>query len=189
MTHLLFFFACSGATDVKDTSVDTGIVEPSTEPSTEPSGEPATEPSSETSTDASFVVFNELLAKSDLTEDWIELYNSSTTDVDLSGLGLIDDIESDEAWLFPDGTMISAGGYLLVWADDAGSEDTQGEVTSSLHATFKLSKDGESVYFVGEDGTVISEVTFPALSAEQSYALQSDGSWIVSDSPTPNMAN
>ena len=83
MTHLLFFFACSGATDVKDTSVDTGIVEPSTEPSTEPatepstepSGEPATEPSSETSTDASFVVFNELLAKSDLTEDWIELYN------------------------------------------------------------------------------------------------------------------
>ena len=77
MTHLLFFFACSGATDVKDTSVDTGIVEPSTEPSTEPSGEPVTEPSSETSTDASVVVFNELLAKSDLTEDWIELYNAS----------------------------------------------------------------------------------------------------------------
>ena len=55
--------------------------------------------------------------------------------------------------------------------------------------TFKLSKDGESVYFVGEDGTVISELTFPALNAEQSYALQSDGLWIVSDSPTPNMAN
>ena len=177
MTHLLFFFACSGATDVKDTTPVSSVTDSAIEPSTEFSG------------DTSVVIINELLAKSDLTEDWIELYNPSTADVDLSGLGLVDDIESDEAWLFPDGTMISALGYLLVWADDMGVEDTQGELTSPLHATFKLSKDGESVYFVAADGSVLSEVTFPALSVEQSYALQSDGSWVISDSPTPNMEN
>ena len=181
MTYTLLFFACSGATDVKDTAFDTSTVEPVTES--------VSEPSSEIGSDTSVVTINELLAKSELTDDWIELFNPSTTDVDLSGLGLVDDIESDEAWFFPDGTMISAGSYLLVWADDADGEDTQGEVTSSLHATFKLSKDGESVYFVTGDGTVLSEVTFPALGAEQSYALQSDGSWVVSDSPTPNMEN
>ena len=185
MTHLLFFFACSGAIDVKDTAVETDSVEPVTDSASDSS----TEPSAEIGDDSSVVIINELLAKSDFTEDWIELYNPSTVDVDLSGLGLVDDIENDEAWFFPDGTMISAGDYLLVWADDAGNEDTQDEVTSSLHATFKLSKDGESVYFVTEDGTVLYEVTFPALDAEQSYALQSDASWVVSDSPTPNMEN
>ena len=116
MINFILFFACSGAIDIKDTSEDTAFIEePSEEPTSEPTGEPTSEPSSESENNVSDVVINEVLAKSDSTDDWIELYNSGTLQVDLSGLGLVDDIETDEPWFFPEGTVLSAGGYVLIW--------------------------------------------------------------------------
>jgi autotransporter-associated beta strand protein len=49
-------------------------------------------------------------------EDWIELYNYGTEPVDLSGWGLSDSYNNPFKWTFPEGTVIGAGEYLLVWA-------------------------------------------------------------------------
>ena len=131
---------------------------------------------------ASNVKLNEFLAKSSETADWIELYNSSNESIDISGWGLVDDIDEDEPWMFPTGSIIVSEGFILVWADD-------GEEGDGFHASFKLSTDGETVYLLDPSEVVVDEVNFPSLEEDQSYALQSDGEWIVTDQPTPEAHN
>jgi hypothetical protein len=93
------------------------------------------------------LVINELLAVNNRTikdpqgnfADLIEVANTGTEAVDLSGLHLSNSKDKPRKWKFPRGTMLPPGGYLIVWAD-SDSKATQG-----LHANFKLSKTGETV--------------------------------------------
>src|SRR5947207_1630028 len=47
-------------------------------------------------------------------QDWIELYNSGTSDVSLQGYGLSDDPLLLFKWTFPNVTL-QKGGYLIIW--------------------------------------------------------------------------
>ncbi len=80
------------------------------------------------------VVINEFMSSNGETimdeeddyEDWIELYNTGTTTVDLTGWGLSDNDSHPFKWQFPAGATIGPGEHLLVWASgkdrDAGQE-------------------------------------------------------------------
>jgi hypothetical protein len=50
--------------------------------------------------------------------DWIELYNSDSIPYSLDGFFITDDLEDPLKWKIPDGNVIDAGGYLIIWADD-----------------------------------------------------------------------
>ena len=50
--------------------------------------------------------------------DWIELHNNGAAEVDLTGWSLSDDSGDPSQWIFPTGSMISAGGYLVLLADN-----------------------------------------------------------------------
>lgn len=56
-------------------------------------------------------------------EDWIELYNSSDEVVNLSGWGLSDNYRNPFKWTFPEGTVIGAGDFLMVWASGKDRKD------------------------------------------------------------------
>lgn len=77
-------------------------------------------------------------------EPWIELYNSGTNAVDLSGWFLTDDYSNLTKWAFPDGAVIEPGEYLIVWADNEPYE-TQG---TNFHTNFRLSPTNGSVALV-----------------------------------------
>ena len=85
-------------------------------------------------------------------DDWIELYNAGPSAVDIGGMFLTDDIDEPVRWQIPndrpDLTAIPAGGYVLVWAD--GDTDDAG-----LHASFKLSSDGEEIALFDTDGVTL----------------------------------
>ena len=49
-------------------------------------------------------------------EDWIEIYNNSSTSVDLSGWSLTDDAADLTKWIFPPGTSLGAGEYRVIFA-------------------------------------------------------------------------
>ena len=106
------------------------------------------------------LVINEFMASNESTvtdsegeyEDWIELFNNSDEDISLNGYFLSDDGDDLSQWSFPD-TTISAKGYLIVWTDN--DEDQQG-----LHANFKLSGSGETIYLSNSDTTIIEEVSY-----------------------------
>jgi hypothetical protein len=131
--------------------------------------------------ETSDVVINELMARNDTTiadpqgdyDDWIELFNMSGEAVDLSGMYLSDNPENPLKWKFPEGITITPAGYLLVWADENGG-DEQG-----LHANFKLSSQGETVWLYDTDANnnvLLDSVSFGALEADQSMGRVPDGS-------------
>ena len=141
------------------------------------------------------VVLNELLADNETTvtdpqgeyEDWIELRNLTDQPVDLTGWHLSDEPGNLRKWTFPAATIIPANGYLVVWAD----EDTT--ATPGLHASFKLSKSGETVFLTDTDANlnqVLDSVTYNPPTADVSYGrLTSDSDVWSTMPPTPNAAN
>ncbi len=116
--------------------------------------------------------------------DYIELHNTSAQAVDISGYALTDDPNDLQKYVFPEGTSVPAGGYLLIYA--SGRVDSPG---GELHAPFKLSSDGESVLLTDREGRAVSGVELPALLGDQAYSLDEDGNYTVGLAPTPGMAN
>jgi spore coat protein CotH len=86
------------------------------------------------------------------TDDWIELYNNTDADIDLSNAFLSDNSDNPEKWQFPVGTTIRANDYMIIWADK--DEDQEG-----LHADFKLNRDGDFIMLT-EGTDVIDSLTF-----------------------------
>ena len=125
---------------------------------------------------ASDVVINEIMASNDACQfdqdgefdDWIELFNVSNNSVDLSGYYLSDDATNPMKWEIPQGAIINGGGYLIVWADEDGSQD-------GLHANFKLSKNGEAVYLVTPTGDIADQIVFGPQETDKGYAREPNG--------------
>ncbi|MCI0538530.1 MAG: CotH kinase family protein [Verrucomicrobiales bacterium] len=141
------------------------------------------------------VVINELMADNERThrdpqgdfDDWIELRNLTDTEVDLGGKYLSDDPLNSRKWRFPDGTKISANGYLLVWADEDGT------APDGLHANFKLAVEGEQVLLIDSDANknaLLDSVTLGPQAADVSYGRGGDAlnRWDTM-MPTPGAAN
>lgn len=140
------------------------------------------------------IVINELMASNTQTvsdptgefDDWIELYNKSNTSVDISNWYISDNPLNRKKWRFPQGTNIPANGYLIVWADEDSSQNTP----TSLHANFKLSGAGESIYLSKSDSSLTDEVTFGAQRADMGFARRPNGTGsFVIQTPTFNANN
>ena len=100
------------------------------------------------------VFINDLFKKN----DWIELYNTTDTELDVAGLYLSDKLDNPMKYQIPSSATVSthipAHGHLIVWAD-------QLEAVSQLHAPFKLSnKDGGMVLLVSSDEFVQRNAAF-----------------------------
>ena len=85
-------------------------------------------------------------------DDWIELYNNTDEEVDLSNAYLTDNADKPRKWSFPVGAKIPANGYVIVWAD----KDTG---TSGYHANFKLAKAGGFIMLM-DDNLVLDSLTY-----------------------------
>lgn len=123
------------------------------------------------------VFINEFMANNDIAvegpdgdfPDWIEIYNGGATSVDLTGMYLTDDLDNPDSWQFPENTVIEAGGFLVVWADNTDDSD-------SLHASFGLNASGEAVGLFASDGlTEIDSVIFGEQLDDVSYGRLPDG--------------
>lgn len=115
-------------------------------------------------------------------DDWLELFNTGDTDLNLSGWRIADENAYDDAFEFSDTVTIDAQGYLLVWADN----DTE---QGPLHASFKLSADGEAVWLYDAEGLVVQHLTFGAFEADTTYGRQVDGMYETLPASTPGAAN
>ncbi len=103
-------------------------------------------------------------------DDWIELYNSSETAIDLSRISLNDDLLG-EKWTFPSGSIIPGKSFEVVICDgkeENGSTD------------FKL-KMGESIILIYTDSGkdyVIDRIDDIPDTYNGSYGLEIDGGGI-----------
>lgn len=142
---------------------------------------------------ASDIVINEVLAANASNNmdadfknfsDWIELHNTTSSEINVGGYYLSDDKGWKRKWRIPWGTKIPAGGYLIIWAD--------GENTG-LHTNFKLNIDGEIVILSNSSGNELDRVDFESDNQlpDVSYGRKTDGGslWGYFGQPTPGSSN
>jgi hypothetical protein len=170
----LFAVACSGKGSAEDTAA---VGDGASDGAADDAGDGTEVPGA--------LVLNEMLSSSDQISEFIEIYNGTDGDLDLSAWAITDGYAiGAEPFAFPAGTVVPAGAFLIVWADDGeGTEE-------GLHAPFKLKKDGEIITFFDASGAVFEEVSLPAMQAEQSFSrLPDGGAWAIIDGYSPGAPN
>ena len=118
--------------------------------------------------------------------DWIELYNSTDTDMDISGFGISDNLSQPMKYRFPDGSTIAAKGYLVVFC--SGNEGMQ---NGELHAPFGLRSYGEDVVIANRAGRIIDSYSFKNQETDVSMARIPDGAgeFQSNSQPSPGYPN
>jgi hypothetical protein len=112
------------------------------------------------------VRINELLPHSDTGEDWIELLNTGSEPVDLTGCTLTDNLDQPGLWAFPTNTVLLPGQFMVLTASQLG---------------FAFSELAEGVALLQMTGTnvirFLDTVDFPAANRNESFGLfeRSDG--------------
>jgi len=144
---------------------------------------------------AATLVINEIFANNARWEepdqslpDWVEIYNLSTTSVDLAGFSLSDTATVPDRWVLPPGSLVPAQGHLKVRFDAAAP-------ASSTNTGFGLRAEGGSVYLFGrpaDGGRLLDSVTYGLQPADWSIGRVPDGdsTWTLT-LPTlggPNLA-
>ena len=123
------------------------------------------------------VMINEMVANTDAPLlDFIELYNYSPFAVNLSGCFLTDE-RNTNIFRIPDGTIVSAGGFIAFDQDQL---------------SFALSAAGETVYFINSNANrVIDSVRFDAQATGASYGRYPNGAPTFHElsGRTPGIAN
>lgn len=109
---------------------------------------------------AGALVINEFMASNDNIPvpgdygdfpDWIEIYNTGDTPIDMGGWYVTDDLENIVQYQLPTDdpslTTVAAKGFLIIYCD---------KVDEGLHTNFKLSGGGEYVG-ISHDGVTLTE--------------------------------
>ena len=101
--------------------------------------------------------------------DYIELYNTGSSEAAVGGYALSDDAAQPRLYVIPDGTVIPANGHLVVYCGVKAGGSVKG-------AEFGLSKSGETVIFSDQSGNVVESIELPPMNDDTAYARVPDGS-------------
>jgi competence ComEA-like helix-hairpin-helix protein len=124
---------------------------------------------------ASGVYINEILPSpkgADETDEWIELYNSNNSDVDLSGWQVQDTEGTPTTYIFPKDSTISAYGVLVLKRPDT---------------KIMLNNDKDGLNLLTPDKKIVDSVIYAKAPTGQSYNKTSG--WVFSASLTPGAKN
>ena len=121
-------------------------------------------------------------------EDWVELYNTSGSSVDIGGYFLSDSENNRDKYQIPAGTTIPGNGFLVFWCD--GRDEFSG---GEYHTSFKLkqTKGTEEVVLSDQDTVVIDNIPLGRTQLGHSHCRTVDGGslWVIDITPTPGMSN
>ena len=104
--------------------------------------------------------------------DWVELYNTTSADIDIAGMFLSDNPENPKKYqigqTYGVSTIIPAHGFLTIWCDKL-------EPQSQLHASFKLDADGGEMVLTAADESWSDHFTYVAMEGDESVGRYPDG--------------
>ena len=115
--------------------------------------------------------------------DWIELINTSSEAVNITGWSLLDKSSRSSYFTFPS-YQLQPGETVVVFA----SGHLANENGADFHAPFRLSSSGDTLMLSDNHNTVVESLNIPALGGDQSYARMDNG-WKVTSEYTPRLAN
>jgi hypothetical protein len=111
--------------------------------------------------------------------DWVELYNTSATSVDLGGYSLTDDTASPRKSVIPDGITIEGHSALLFWADNSPDQ-------GKTHLALKFKSKAEEVVLYDAESRQVDLYRWTDAYSDISFARVPDGTgdWVRCASPT-----
>jgi len=123
--------------------------------------------------------------------DWVELFNPGDLPLDLSDFSLSDDVGDPRRWVFPAGSSIGAGQYLLVRFDSAAPASTN--TTGILNTGFGLGSGGDEVFLfnhLASGGGLLDSIAFGLQAADFTVGRfpNASGPWRL-NLPTPGSDN
>ncbi|MFN9883559.1 MAG: lamin tail domain-containing protein, partial [Bacteroidota bacterium] len=119
-------------------------------------------------------------------EDWVELYNTGSVAVDLTGFCLSDRANNPTKWPFPTGS-IAPNGFVRIWTSGRNIV-----VGNNYHASFKLNQtENEKIILATTAGLIVDSLTLKRHQANHSWGRTTDGSnsWSIFTTPTVNTTN
>lgn len=121
--------------------------------------------------------------------DWVELYNTSATPVNISGYHLSDDSTKSLKYAIPAGTVITGYGYRKFWC--SGRNTFSG---LNIHTNFHLTQtknSSEDLIFADPAGVILDGVKLIKTQNAHSRGRTTDGDtlWSIFTSPTPGTSN
>lgn len=132
----------------------------------------AREPGSKSLTINEFVASNAQSCTDDTgaSPDWIELYNSGDTDLNLEGYVLADDTDLiTDADRLTSAVTVQAGKVRVLWADGRPE-------LGPLHLGFKLSAAVEKLILYGPDNAILDRYDWKMAGVDEAIARFPDGS-------------
>ena len=108
--------------------------------------------------------------------DWIEIQNTSTTNVSLLNWALSDSAGDPTKWLFP-ATNLASGNFMVVFA----SGKDRRVPGAPLHTNFKLDAAGEYLGLTAPNGTIATQLSpqYPQQYPDVSYGIEMQVSTIT----------
>ncbi|MBE6765425.1 MAG: hypothetical protein E7546_06060 [Ruminococcaceae bacterium] len=116
--------------------------------------------------------------------DWVELYNSTDSDIDITACSLSDTRDNLQKWLFPSGTVIPAKGYLLVHL--SGKDCVE---NNEIHAGFGLNIEDKELIICDSATRIIDSVQLVDLQENVSAGRNINGEWVFFTNSSPGKEN
>lgn len=115
--------------------------------------------------------------------DWLELHNDGAEMRDLSGWHLTDDLKEPQKWTFPEGSLMRAGDFLVIFA--SGVPNYPG-----YHTNFRLKADGGDLVLTDAAGAVVSSIlNYPPQDSFHTWGCGEDGAYGYLSYGTPGKGN
>ncbi|MCX7872578.1 MAG: lamin tail domain-containing protein, partial [Verrucomicrobiae bacterium] len=139
------------------------------------------------------LVINEVLAVNTTlaeidgsTPDWVEIYNGTSSAINLSDCSLSDNPQQPRRFIFPNGTILASGQFIRIYCDG-------NKPASTNNTGFGLAGSGGGVYLYDKPsngGSLLDSVVYGIQTANLSIGRVPNGgtNWVLT-SPTPGSAN
>lgn len=118
--------------------------------------------------------------------DWVELYNTGATAVNLGGYWMSDKLNNIQKWQVPP-INLAPGGRVIIWCT------SRNITTGPYHTNFGLTQSEGSDYVILADaaGTILDSTKVRRCFQNHSRGRTPDGAntWGIFTTPTPNAAN
>lgn len=125
--------------------------------------------------------------------DWIELYNSSNHNIDLSNYLITDNAQNSEKTILLPQVIIKPHEYQLIYASKTFDVNNLGLVSAEkgdvICVDFGLSKAGDKLIIADANYNVVQELMIPALDKDISYARKANGDYGFCAQSTPMREN